>query len=59
MIMLSSCSLLHLGRYREGKSGCPTTNNIGAERILAGDPVALRAAKKNNKKYKLGKVFNQ
>jgi hypothetical protein len=55
--MLSSCRLLHLGRFRVEKSGCPTTTNIGAERILAGDPVALKAAKKANKKNKQAKVF--
>lgn len=58
IMVLSSCRLLHLGRFREGQNGCPTTNNIGAERIMAGDPVALKAAKKANKKYNQGKVFN-
>lgn len=57
IVMLSSCRLLHLGRFRAEKSGCPTTNNIGAEKILAGDPAALKAAKKADKKYKLAKVF--
>jgi N-acetyl-beta-hexosaminidase len=57
-MVLGSCRLLHLGRYRSEKNGCPTTTNIGAERIMAGDPVALKAAKKANKKYKQGKVFN-
>lgn len=57
IVMLSSCRLLHLGRFRTEKSGCPTTNNIGAEKILAGDPAALKAAKKADKKYKLAKVF--
>ena len=58
IMVLSSCRLLHLGKFREGQNGCPTTNNIGAERIMAGDPVALKAAKKANKKYNQGKVFN-
>jgi len=57
IIMLGSCRLLHLGKYHEGKSGCPTTNNIGAERILSGDPVALKAAKKNDKKFKQKKDY--
>ena len=55
ILLLGSCRLLHLGKE---KNGCPTTNNIGAERLMAGDPVALKAAKKANKKYKQGKVFN-
>jgi hypothetical protein len=55
IILLGSCRLLHLGKE---KNGCPTTNNIGAERIMAGDPVALKAAKKANKKNKSSKLFN-
>ena len=42
MILLSSCGLFH----RNEKTGCPVGRNIGAERILANDPVALKAAKK-------------
>ena len=55
ILLLGSCGLLHLGKE---KNGCPTTNNIGAERIMAGDPVALKAAKKANKKSKQTKMFN-
>jgi hypothetical protein len=49
-ILLSSCRILHMGRFKREKSGCPVGANIGAERILAGDPVALKAARKANKK---------
>lgn len=43
MLLLSSCALL---RGKE-KSGCPTNGrNIGAERVLSGDPKAAAAAKK-------------
>ena len=55
--LLSSCRLLHMGRYREEKQGCPMTTNIGAEKIFANDPVALKAAKKANKKKQPG-IFN-
>ena len=43
ILLLSSCGLL---RGKE-KSGCPTTGrNIGAERVLSGDPKAVKAARK-------------
>ena len=49
-ILLSSCRLLHLGRFREGQSGCPSNGkNVGAEKILSGDPKATAAAKKAGK----------
>jgi len=56
IILLSSCGLL---RGKE-KSGCPTNGrNIGAERILSGDPKAAAAAKKAGN-YKTDKgLFNQ
>ncbi len=56
MILLSSCGLL---RGKE-KSGCPTTGrNIGAERVLSGDPKAIKAAKKAGN-YKTDKgISNQ
>ncbi len=57
IFLLSSCRLLHMGRYRVEKQGCPMTTNIGAEKILANDPVALKAAKKANKKKQPG-IFN-
>jgi len=53
IVLLSSCGLFG----RSQKSGCPVGRNIGAERILANDPVALKAAKKANKNNKQAKVF--
>lgn len=33
--------------FRSNKSGCPTTGrNVGAEKLAAGDPAAMKAAKK-------------
>jgi hypothetical protein len=46
-----------MGKYRVEKQGCPMTTNIGAEKILSGDPEALKAAKKANKKKQSG-IFN-
>jgi len=44
---LCSCSIFH----RAPKYGCPTSGAaIGAERIISGDPKALKAIKKS--KYK-------
>ncbi len=48
-----SCSLLRVFQKKE-KYGCPTNvNNIGAERVLSGEPKAVaaarKAAKRNNK----------
>jgi hypothetical protein len=49
MVLLTSCGL-----FRRG-SGCPTNGrNIGAERVLSGDPKAAAAAKKAGK-YKTDK----
>ena len=48
--LLTSCSL-----FRSNKHGCPSTNgNIGAERIMSGDPKAAKDLKKG-KKYRAGK----
>ena len=45
--LLSSCSIFH----RAPKYGCPTSGAaIGAERIISGDPKALKAIKRS--KYK-------
>ena len=44
--LFSSCSLLHKLGIGKEKSGCPAGNNIGAEKILSGDPQAIKAAKK-------------
>lgn len=49
-ILLSSCSL-----FRSNKKGCPSNGaNIGAERILSGDPKAAKDLKKG-KKYRMNK----
>ncbi len=55
ILLLGSCSLLRkLGIGGKEKSGCPVGRNIGAEKILSGDPQAIKAAKKagNYKAYK-------
>ena len=47
--VLSSCSIFR----KNTKYGCPTDGrNVGAEKILSGDPKSLKAAKKA--KYKGG-----
>lgn len=56
-ILFSSCGLLHVGRSGQEKSGCPVGKNIGAERILAGDPVAIKAAKKAEKNKQAKTTF--
>ena len=48
--LISGCSLFK----RNTKYGCPTDGrNVGAEKILSGDPKSLKAAKKA--KYKGGR----
>jgi hypothetical protein len=48
--LLTSCSL-----FRSNKKGCPSNGaNIGAERILSGDPKAAKDLKKG-KKYRMNK----
>lgn len=48
--LLTSCSL-----FRSNKKGCPSNGaNVGAERILSGDPKAAKDLKKG-KKYRAGK----
>lgn len=50
MITLSSCKLLHIGGGREEKSGCPSNGrNMGAEKLVTGDPKAAAIAKKAGK----------
>ncbi len=45
LTLVSSC-----GIFRSQKSGCPTNGkNIGAEKILANDPAAIKAARKAGK----------
>jgi hypothetical protein len=41
---LSACSILG-----KSKSGCPVGRNVGAERILAGEKQAIKAASKKSK----------
>lgn len=44
VMMLSSCSLFKRG------SGCPTNGkNVGAEKLISGDPAAEKAARKAKK----------
>jgi hypothetical protein len=48
--LLTSCSL-----FRSNKYGCPSTQgNVGAERVLSGDPKAAKDLKKG-KKYRMNK----
>ncbi|HEX2845817.1 MAG: hypothetical protein E6Q24_12710 [Chitinophagaceae bacterium] len=45
MTMAVSCSL-----FRSNKTGCPTNGkNIGAEKLVSGDPAAEKAARKAKK----------
>jgi len=47
-MLVSSCGMLNSLFKR--KSGCPTNGkNVGAEKILSGDPDATKAAKKAKK----------
>ncbi len=45
IILLSSCSV-----FKSNKSGCPTNGkNVGAEKLVSGDPKAIKAASKAGK----------
>lgn len=47
-MLVSSCGML--SNMFKRKSGCPTNGkNVGAEKILSGDPEASKAAKKAKK----------
>ena len=47
-LMLSSCGLLH--KMFKRKTGCPSNGkNVGAEKVLSGDPDAMKAMKKAKK----------
>ncbi len=47
-ILLSSCSVF--GNLFKRKNGCPTNGkNVGAEKVLSGDPDASKAARKAKK----------
>lgn len=57
IMMITSCKLLHLGADRQEKNGCPTNGkNIGAEKLVTGNPKAIAAAKKAGK-FKMDKRF--
>ncbi len=48
--LLASCSL-----FRSNKKGCPSNGaNVGAEKLISGDPKATKDVKKG-KKYKMSK----
>jgi len=48
IVLLSSCG--KLSNMFKRKSGCPTNGkNVGAEKILSGDPKAAKDAKKAKK----------
>ena len=52
LILVSSCSLFR----RTPKTGCPTSGSaVGAEKLAAGDPKAMRASSRS--KYKGRKSF--
>lgn len=45
IILLSSCSV-----FKSNKSGCPTNGkNVGAEKLVSGDPKTIKAASKAGK----------
>ena len=48
MFLLSSCNLWH--SMFKPKYGCPSNGkNVGAEKIVSGDPKALKSARKAKK----------
>ena len=48
MVLLSSCGMLN--NMFKRKSGCPSNGkNVGAEKLMSGDPEAAKAAKKAKK----------
>lgn len=48
MILLSSCGML--SNLFKRKTGCPTNGkNVGAEKLISGDPKAMKDAKKAKK----------
>ena len=50
IILFTSCKLLRIGSGRPEKNGCAGNGrNIGAEKLLSGDPKAIAAAKKAGK----------
>ena len=48
MVLLSSCGML--SNLFKRKTGCPTNGkNVGAEKLISGDPKATKDAKKEKK----------
>ncbi|HRE37847.1 MAG: hypothetical protein JNK98_03925 [Chitinophagaceae bacterium] len=48
MVLLSSCGML--SNLFKRKTGCPTNGkNVGAEKLISGDPKATKDAKKAKK----------
>lgn len=48
MVLLSSCGML--SNMFKRKSGCPSNGkNVGAEKLMSGDPDAVKAARKAKK----------
>jgi len=48
LVLLASCG--KLSNMFKRKTGCPTNGkNVGAEKILSGDPKAMKAVKKAKK----------
>ena len=48
MVLLSSCGML--SNLFKRKTGCPTNvKNVGAEKLISGDPKATKDAKKAKK----------
>ena len=47
--VMASFTLSACGILGKRKSGCPVGRNVGAERILAGDKQAIKAASKKSK----------
>ena len=47
-LLLSSCGMLH--NMFKRKTGCPSNGkNVGAEKVLSGDPATMKALKKAKK----------
>ena len=50
MLLISSCGLWNKVFKKQPKEGCPTNGkNVGAEKILSGDPKAMKDVKKAKK----------
>lgn len=54
----SSCAVLNIF-HRKPREGCPVTNNIGAEKVMSGDPKIMKKAEKARKHYKMDKGLDQ